>query len=140
MSAPAVFRAILALIIGMAGLVAGCATSPSAPRYATVIGISQFVRDNPDTQLVGAVGGGLIGGVLGHQIGSGTGQALATVAGAVAGGYVGSKIASQHDREMAYEITYRYDSGEVGTLTLRTKPSLQIGQRVRVYPDWLDPA
>jgi len=133
-------RASIALVLAVTTLAAGCATSLSEPRYATVIGISQFERSNPDTQLVGAVGGGLIGGVLGHQIGSGTGQEIATVIGAVGGGYIGSTIASKHDRETAYEITYRYEDGEVGTLTLRTKPSLQIGQRVRVYPDWLDPA
>jgi outer membrane lipoprotein SlyB len=133
-------RIISALVLCAAALVAGCATSPAETRYATVIGISQYQRNNPETQLVGAVGGGLVGGLLGSQIGGGTGRAVATVVGAVAGGYVGSEIASKHDRETAYEITYRYDNGEVGTLTLRSKPGVRIGQRVRVYPDWLEPA
>jgi outer membrane lipoprotein SlyB len=119
--------------------VAGCATQPTAPREATVIGISQVERANPDTQIVGAVGGGLIGGLIGHQIGAGTGQALATVAGALAGGYVGSEIARRNDRETVYQITYRYDDGGVDNMTLPRKPDLRIGQRVRVYTDQLVP-
>ncbi len=137
---PAALRYVGALLAGLTILIAGCATSPTDPRVATVIGISEFERHNPDTQLVGAVGGGLIGGFLGSQIGSGTGQSIATVVGAVAGGYVGSTIASKRDRETVYEITYRYDDGEVGTRTLRVKPSLRVGQRVRVYVDSLEPA
>ena len=137
--AAAIRFAVIMLTLTVA-FVAGCATSPTTPREATVIGISQFERHNPDTQLVGAATGGLIGGLIGSQIGSGTGKAVATVVGALGGGYIGSTIASKHDRETAYEITYRYDDGEVGTLTLRAKPDLRIGQRVRVYPDWLDPA
>jgi len=136
---PAALRYASALLVGLAVLVTGCATTPAEPRVATIIGISQFDRDNPDTQLVGAVGGGLIGGFLGSQIGSGTGQTAATVAGALAGGYIGSKIASMHDRETVYEITYRYGDGEVEKRTFRSKPELRIGQRVRVHPDWLEP-
>jgi outer membrane lipoprotein SlyB len=130
--------AALLLAVGI-GLLAGCATQPAAPRVATVIGISQIERANPDTQIVGAVGGGLIGGLIGHQIGAGTGQALATVAGALAGGYVGSEIARRSDRETVYQITYRYDDGEVDNMTLPSKPDLRIGQRVRVYTDQLVP-
>lgn len=137
---PTALRYAVALLVVLTAPVAGCATSPADPRYATVIGISQFERDNPDTQLVGAVGGGLIGGLLGSQIGAGTGRRIATIVGAVAGGYAGSAIASKHDRETVYEITYRYDDGAVGKLTLRNKPDLRIGQRVRVQPDWLEPA
>ncbi len=136
----AVLRHVGALLIGLTVLVAGCATTPAEPRYATVIGISQYERNNPDTQVVGAVGGGLIGGLLGSQIGAGNGKTLATVAGALAGGYIGSKIASQNDRETVYEITYRYDDGSVDKRTFRAKPDLRIGQRVRVYVDQLEPA
>jgi outer membrane lipoprotein SlyB len=136
----AVLRHVGALLIGLTVLVAGCATTPAEPRYATVIGISQYERNNPDTQVVGAVGGGLIGGLLGSQIGAGNGKTLATVAGALAGGYIGSKIASKNDRETVYEITYRYDDGSVDKRTLRAKPDLRIGQRVRVYVDQLEPA
>lgn len=137
---PAALRYVGALLVGLPMLVAGCATTPAESRVATVIGISQFDRDNPDTQLVGAVGGGLIGGFLGSRIGGGTGQSIATVIGAVAGGYVGSTIASKHDRETVYQITYRYEDGEVGKRTVRTKPTLRVGQRVRVYVDSLEPA
>jgi outer membrane lipoprotein SlyB len=140
MSVPVALRQLGALLIGLTVLIAGCATTPADPRYATVIGISQYERNNPDTQIVGAVGGGLIGGFLGSQIGSGNGQTAATVAGALAGGYIGSKIASQNDRETVYEITYRYDDGTVDQRTLRIKPDLRIGQRVRVYVDQLEPA
>ena len=136
----AVLRHVGALLIGLTVLVAGCATIPAEPRYATVIGISQYERNNPDTQVVGAVGGGLIGGLLGSQIGAGNGKTLATVAGALAGGYIGSKIASQNDRETVYEITYRYDDGTVDKRTFRASPDLRIGQRVRVYVDQLEPA
>lgn len=119
-------------------LTAGCATPQ--PRTATVIGISQFERQDPNTQLVGTVGGGLVGGLIGSQIGSGTGTAVATVVGALAGGYVGGKIASTGDKQTAYQVTYRYDdNGETGTLTLTSKPGVSIGQRVRVYPDALEP-
>ena len=129
-----------ALLLLATALGAGCATEPAQPRYATVIGISQYERQDPNTQLVGTVGGGLVGGLIGSQIGSGSGQALATVVGALAGGYVGGKIASQGDRQTAYHVTYRYDDGETGTLTLTSKPNVSVGQRVRVYPDWLEPA
>jgi outer membrane lipoprotein SlyB len=121
------------------GFLAGCATQPTTPRVATVIGISQIERANPDTQVVGAVGGGLIGGLIGSQIGSGTGQAVATVAGALAGGYIGSEIARRNDRQTVYQITYRYDDGVVDNLTLPSKPDLRIGQRVHVYTDQLVP-
>lgn len=125
------------LLLVAVALGAGCATPQ--PRTATVIGISQFERQDPNTQLVGTVGGGLVGGLIGSQIGSGTGQAVATVVGALAGGYVGGRIASTRDRQTAYQITYRYDDGETGTLTLTSKPGVGIGQRVRVYPDALEP-
>ncbi|MGB8433140.1 MAG: glycine zipper 2TM domain-containing protein [Burkholderiales bacterium] len=136
----AALRHAWALLVGLTILVAGCATTPTEPRYATVIGVSQYERKNPDTQVVGAVGGALIGGFLGNQIGSGTGKQVATVAGALAGGYIGSKIASQSDRETVYEITFRYDDGTVDKRTLRANPDLRIGQRVRVYVDQLEPA
>jgi outer membrane lipoprotein SlyB len=129
-----------ALLVGLMVIVAGCATTPADAPYATVIGISQFERSNPDTQVVGAVGGALIGGFLGSQIGSGNGRTVATVAGALAGGYVGGEIARRGDRETAYEITFRYDDGTVGKRTFRAKPDLRIGQRVRVYADQLEPA
>lgn len=134
------FRWLTVLLLGAAALGAGCATGPAEPRYATVIGISQFEREDPNTQLVGTVGGGLVGGLIGSQIGGGTGQVAATVVGALAGGYIGGRIASQSPRQTAYQITYRYDDGETGTLTLTSKPNVSIGQRVRVYPDWLEPA
>ncbi len=135
---PAALRYVGVLLASLMALVAGCATTPAEPRYATVIGISQFERTNPDTQVVGAVGGGLIGGFLGNQVGGGAGNRIATVVGAVAGGYVGSAIASK-DRETAHEVTYRYDDGTVGSLTLRGNPGLRIGQRVRVHADSLEP-
>jgi len=125
---------LVALAIG-----AGCATGPSQPRTATVIGISQFDRQDPEKQLVGAAGGVLIGGLIGNQFGAGAGRALATEVGALAGGYVGSQIASRDGLQTAYHITYRYDDGETGTLTLTSKPGVSIGQRVRVYPDALVP-
>lgn len=133
-------RHVCALLFASTVLVAGCATTPAETRFATVIGISEFQRANPDTQVVGAVGGALIGGLLGSQIGAGNGQTLATIAGALAGGYVGGEIASKRDLETVYEITYRYDDGTVDKRTLRAKPDLRIGQRVRVYVDQLEPA
>lgn len=140
MIAASALRCLGALLLGLIVIVAGCATTPANAPYATVIGISQFERSNPDTQVVGAVGGALIGGFLGNQIGAGNGKTVATVAGALAGGYLGNAIASKHDRETVYEITYRYDDGTVGKRTLRAKPDLRIGQRVRVYVDQLEPA
>ena len=59
--------------------------------------------------------------------------------GALGGGYIGGKIASQGGQQTAYHITYRYDDGETGALTLTGKPGVSIGQRVRVYPDALEP-
>lgn len=137
---PAALRHAGVSLLCLAAIVAGCATTPAESRIATVIGISAFDRTDPDKQLVGAVGGGLIGGFLGSQIGGGTGNTIATVVGAVAGGYAGSAIASKGERETVYEITYRYDDGEVGTRTVRAKPTLRVGQRVRVYADSLEPA
>jgi len=124
------------LLVALA-LAAGCATPQ--PRTATVIGISQFERQDPQKQLVGAAGGVLIGGLIGSQIGSGAGTAVAVTVGALGGGYIGGKIASQGDQQTAYQVTYRYDNGETGTLTLTSKPGVSIGQRVRVYPDALEP-
>ena len=55
-------------------------------------------------------------------------------------GYVGGELARRQDQETVYEVAYRYDDGEVGRLTLRSKPGVAIGQRVRVYVDQLEPA
>jgi uncharacterized protein YcfJ len=128
------------LLAAIAVLVSGCATSPAEPRLATVIGISTYQRQNPDKQTAGAAAGLMVGALIGSQIGAGTGTAVAMTVGALGGAYVGSKIASRNDEETVHDITYRYDDGTVGNLTLRGPLNVKIGERVRVYPDYLDPA
>ncbi|MDR3410678.1 MAG: glycine zipper 2TM domain-containing protein [Formivibrio sp.] len=48
----------------------------------------------PNSNLGGAILGGVVGGVLGHQVGGGHGKDVATVGGAIAGTVIGSRMQS----------------------------------------------
>lgn len=82
---------------------------------------------------LGTVAGAVVGGVLGNQVGSGTGRTAATVAGAAGGAYAGNRMErNSRAADEAYRITVRMENGTTQTLTQKTQPNLQTGERVRL--------
>lgn len=81
---------------------------------------------------VGAVGGAVVGGVLGHQVGQGRGRDVATVIGAIGGGVAGHQIEKQVKKTKVYQIVFRYEDGNRGTITQDTQPSWRPGDKVKV--------
>jgi len=81
---------------------------------------------------IGAVGGAVVGGVLGNQIGEGTGKRIARIGGAVLGGFAGNEVEKRARSETSYEISVRMDDGSIRTVSQKSAPSWQQGQRVRV--------
>jgi outer membrane lipoprotein SlyB len=81
---------------------------------------------------VGAVGGAVAGGVLGHQVGDGDTQKVATVVGAVGGAVLGNEAEKQLRHTKTYEITVRFDDGAIRMITEPTRPSWQVGDKVKV--------
>lgn len=151
-------RATAVAAVGLAGVLAGCASpqprpyqaqrqvsqpaqvyqqpqaDPYGTRYGTVVGI-ESERVNRGTSGAGAVAGGVIGGVIGNQFGGGTGRALATIAGAVGGAVAGNAIeghANQGDTGQYY-VTVRFDDGTQQVFTVPGLGDLRRGDRVRFY-------
>jgi uncharacterized protein YcfJ len=107
-----------------------------------------------DGNVGGTVAGAVIGGLLGNQVGRGDGRKLATLAGAVAGGFAGREVDRRHvggrvvdstrqrcetisearEEIVGYDVSYRTQDGEPGTVRLERKPgdSVVIGQADRV--------
>ena len=88
-----------------------------------------------NTNILGAVVGGVAGAVLGHQIGSGGGRTAATVLGGVAGAAVGNQIARNHEgvtTQAGYRITMQTEGGAIRTFEVPATGDLRVGDRVRV--------
>jgi uncharacterized protein YcfJ len=104
-----------------------------------------------DGNVGGTVAGAVIGGLLGNQVGGGDGRKLATVAGAVAGGYagrevdrrnVGGRVVSDTQRQcetiseareqiVGYDVSYRTEAGEAGTMRHPEEPGSRISLGVQ---------
>ena len=132
MTRKSLFVFLLALIL------AACATSEAQLGEATVrngrIVQIDSVSLEGDHQLgLGAVIGAVAGGVLGHQFGGGTGRDIATVLGAVGGGVAVDAVQNRYaDRRPGQHIIVKLDNGVAVGVTQPAKPTLRVGDAVRV--------
>lgn len=76
--------------------------------------------DDPISENIGTLIGGIAGGILGHQIGGGSGKTVATIGGAILGSAVGTNLSKgQRVRHDSYDTVrrcstkYRYSSKRV---------------------------
>ncbi len=134
-------------------LAAGCANYPmmggnppattvstSTPSlvYGRVSSIEYVPPGTPtarNSNIIGAVVGGVAGAALGHTIGGGSGRDVATVLGGVAGAAVGSQVgrnASGTTTTPSYRVTVQSDQGGAYTYEVGAAGELKVGDRVRV--------
>lgn len=97
----------------------------------TVTGV-EAVKEQGEGTGVGAVGGGVAGAVIGNQIGEGTTKRIATIAGAAAGAYGGHQAEKYIRSTTRYDITVRMDDGTYRTISEKTDPAVQPGDKVKV--------
>lgn len=114
----------------------GPATSaPAAPPVCHECGVVENVQEvtvkGQGTGL-GAVAGGVLGGVLGHQVGRGSGKDLMTIAGAVGGAFAGHQVEKNVRSEKEYQVTVRFDDGNVRTFNQKSSTGWRNGDRVRL--------
>jgi outer membrane lipoprotein SlyB len=115
------------------------ATTVAGVEYGRVVNIEYLPAGtnltNSNTNILGAIVGGLAGAALGNQIGSGGGRAAATVLGGVAGAAVGNRIARNSQgvtTAPGYRITMQTDQGLTRTYEVPATGDLRVGDRVRV--------
>lgn len=123
---------VLALALALL-LVAGCATTPSAPSgTGTVVSIRETQETSTGASIVGAVGGALIGGLIGSQFGGGSGQTIATAVGSIGGSMAGSAVANHAGAEPVWDIVVRFDDGIERVVRVRDRPTVRPGDKVSV--------
>lgn len=88
--------------------------------------------DDPNSGVIGGLGGAVIGGLLGNQIGGGSGRTIATAAGAIGGSVAGGKIEDRANQTNAWEIEIRRDTGDTVVVVQKDDRDWQVGQRVRL--------
>lgn len=121
--------------------------APSAPvaqsqAVCNECGTVESVRETSqpsEGSWIGSVAGGVIGGLLGNQVGRGNGKTLATVAGAVGGAFAGREVEKHVRTDKQYQVTVRFDDGNVRAYTETSEPILKNGDRVRASGNRLDP-
>lgn len=101
-------------------------------RLGTIESIRLVRVQSGQPSILGGVVGGVTGAMIGGLVGQGETGGLATMAGAVAGGLAGSSIESQANQQNGMELTIRYDSGQLVSITQGASPNYQVGQRVQV--------
>lgn len=110
-------------------------TLASAPAIDPNLGRIERIQVNetrPKTSSgIGAVAGGVLGGLLGNQVGKGSGKTAATVAGVVGGAVAGHHVERHVKTEKIWTLQVRMDDGTTRTLTQKTEPGWQVGERVR---------
>ncbi|MES2296008.1 MAG: glycine zipper 2TM domain-containing protein [Pseudomonadota bacterium] len=137
----------LALVLGTAAVLAGCASSAPSPSsaYSSSYGASasaiteygridaiELTRANGTTG-GGAVVGGVLGALAGNQVGSGSGRTAATVAGAAGGALIGNQVeANRGATRDVYQVSIRLDNGDYRNVTQDSVADLRVGDRVRV--------
>ncbi|RZF26532.1 glycine zipper 2TM domain-containing protein [Paraburkholderia sp. UYCP14C] len=109
------------------------------PNAGEVVAVNAVQTPEPTTGL-GAVGGAVAGGLLGNQVGQGRGRVLATIAGAVGGGVAGNSIEHAVRKDTAYQVQVRMQDGSYRNFNYNAQPSVQVGERVHVYGDSLNPS
>lgn len=135
----------VALMLGSALFLAGCATSQSGKSYTphqsqremTVrMGVVESVRIvtiSGTNSGAGTAAGGVIGGLAGSSVSSGGRRSAAgSVLGAVAGAVAGHMIEEGTTKKQGLEITVRYDNGSLGAITQEADEAFNVGDRVRV--------
>lgn len=101
-------------------------------RLGTIESIRMVRIQSGQPSIAGGIIGGVTGAMLGGLVGQGETGGLATMAGAVAGGLAGSSIETQASQQNGMELTIRYDSGQLVSITQGVNPNFQIGARVQV--------
>lgn len=120
------------------------ATAAPAPASAachdcgTVTGIQEHNKAGQASG-VGAVAGGVVGGVLGRNLGGSKHRTAGTVLGAVGGGLAGHQIEKSAKTEKTWEVSVRFDDGNVRVYTLNAQPAWTTGARVRLVNGALAP-
>lgn len=137
-------RSALALMIVVASLAAGCASSKSGSAYTrdqtrqemiVRTGIVESVREvqiEGTKSGVGAAAGAVAGGVGGSNIGGGSGRIVGSVVGAVIGGVAGAAAEEGLTRKTGLEITVRLDNGQLAAVVQEGDEPFRAGDRVRL--------
>ena len=136
-----------AVVLALAAVIAGCASSQKAGVYqtgqvqakmkvtvATVIDVREVDIEVAHSG-AGATAGGVAGAVAGSTMGSGRGSVVGAVAGAVVGGVTGVVAEKAFNAKKGVEIIYQPDgSNEVLGLVQEVddKNVIQPGDRVRI--------
>jgi outer membrane lipoprotein SlyB len=102
-----------------------------------VVTAVEEVREQGEGTGIGALGGGVAGAVIGNQVGRGTTRKIATIAGAAAGAYGGHQAEKYIRGTIRYDVTVRMDDGTYRTISEKTNPALQPGDKVKVEGDSL---
>ena len=137
-------RSTLTLMIVVASLAAGCASSKSGSAYTrdqtrqemiVRTGIVESVREvqiEGTKSGVGAAAGAVAGGVGGSNIGGGSGRIVGSVVGAVIGGVAGAAAEEGLTRKTGLEITVRLDNGQLTAVVQEGDEPFRAGDRVRL--------
>jgi outer membrane lipoprotein SlyB len=102
-----------------------------------VVTAVEEVKEQGEGTGIGALGGGVAGAVIGNQVGRGTTRKIATIAGAAAGAYGGHQAEKYIRGTIRYDVTVRMDDGTYRTISEKTNPALQPGDKVKVEGDSL---
>lgn len=104
----------------------------------TVSAINEVEKQGEGTGL-GAIGGGVVGGLLGNQVGGGTGNDIATIAGAVGGAYVGHQVEKKARTTTQFNVLVKMEDGTEATVVVDKKPTLAVGDKVKVVDGKIAP-
>lgn len=134
----------LIVILGIAALLAACASSNSGSVYSrdearkvqtvktgVVESVRQVKLEGTKTP-IGTGTGAVVGGVAGSTVGHGKGSVIAAVVGAVAGGLVGSAAEEGFTRKDGVEITVKLDSGTMVAVVQEAGEPYYPGEKVRL--------
>lgn len=102
--------------------------------YGTIVALRpvRIQADDPNSGVIGGLGGAVVGGLLGNQIGGGSGRTIATAAGAIGGSVAGKKVEDRANQANAWEMEVRRDSGDTVIVVQKADREWQVGQRVRL--------
>lgn len=143
-------------VAGLATLMLGACAYRGGPSYeesptyagqtlpAAQTGVVQAidpVAARQSTSGAGALIGGVVGAIVGRQFGdSGNGRAAGTAVGAVGGALIGNEVEMQQNHTPArWRVQVRMDDGSVRSFNDSQVNGLQVGMRVRVVGQTLQP-
>lgn len=107
---------------------------PPATAVCAQCGMIESIREvtqEGETTGIGTVAGGLLGGILGRELGDG-GSFFGMLLGMAGGAYAGNKFEQYRNKVTRYEVSVRFDDGTQRLLTFDTRPTWQVGERVRL--------